>query len=422
MKFCKKCGKQLAPGQICDCDAGQTTQTSTRATSSVQGYTVPPSTASPAQTYTPAPRTASSTRTGAASSRVPPTTHVQPAQSRASAQRANMSDAGGFTKFIKTRIGVGDPDPYTADPYERGMLIVPDCVVPNDGEVPVRQYNIATLFSSFFSAEGRLQVTNKRIIFRATGRSFLGKITQHNEFAVDEIAGLEATRGSKFSFAKFLSGLIIALIGAFLAVYIVLLTVPVSVIGADAARPDRGIEDNMWARIEAMTGTGRQGVEMQEVFDVLTFSGSIVFMDAGSVVLILIFGFGGYAAFFLLKRKLLIKLLLMGVSFGSFDVMFARWSATAFFFVISLLIIVLGLFLWSMTPQMIITIKTKGAAPTVDIRSSGSGGILGRIPGQSDSVFAQVVPTEETESAIREMGALINDIQKLGDYGVNKWI
>jgi len=39
-----------------------------------------------------------------------------------------------------------------------------------------------------------------------------------------------------------------------------------------------------------------------------------------------------------------------------------------------------------------------------------------------DSGFAEVIPTEETESAIREIGAIIGDIQELGDSGLEKWI
>ena len=35
--------------------------------------------------------------------------------------------------------------------------------------------------------------------------------------------------------------------------------------------------------------------------------------------------------------------------------------------------------------------------------------------------FDEVIPTEQTESAIREISAIIGDIQKLGDFGIEKW-
>jgi hypothetical protein len=38
-----------------------------------------------------------------------------------------------------------------------------------------------------------------------------------------------------------------------------------------------------------------------------------------------------------------------------------------------------------------------------------------------DSGFAEIIPTEEAEGAIREIGAMIDDIQKSGDAAVGKW-
>ena len=33
----------------------------------------------------------------------------------------------------------------------------------------------------------------------------------------------------------------------------------------------------------------------------------------------------------------------------------------------------------------------------------------------------ELLPTAETETAIQEVGAIINDIQRMGDYGIKKW-
>ena len=35
--------------------------------------------------------------------------------------------------------------------------------------------------------------------------------------------------------------------------------------------------------------------------------------------------------------------------------------------------------------------------------------------------YNEVLPTEQTNKAIREIGAMISDIQKLGDLAVEKW-
>jgi len=66
-------------------------------------------------------------------------------------------------------------------------------------------------------------------------------------------------------------------------------------------------------------------------------------------------------------------------------------------------------------PNLVISIKNKmgsGDGP-VDIRRK-------TIKSEATG-FSEVMPTEETELAIREIGAIINDIQKLGDHGVKKW-
>ena len=103
---------------------------------------------------------------------------------------------------------------------------------------------------------------------------------------------------------------------------------------------------------------------------------------------------------------------------GGINVFFAETITP----LVSLLSFIIGLitlfclFLYFMRPNLVISIKNKtgvGNGP-VDIR---------RKTIRSESTgFAEVMPTDETEGAIREMGALIKDIQELGDYGLEKWL
>ncbi len=97
--------------------------------------------------------------------------------------------------------------------YERGSKIVPDNINSNEGEIPVKQYDAAVLRSriKFMRAEGRLQVTNKRLLFRATGRSLRGKTVLQHEFSIDELSGLEIKKDYRFSFIDLL--LMIILMG-----------------------------------------------------------------------------------------------------------------------------------------------------------------------------------------------------------------
>ena len=99
----------------------------------------------------------------------------------------------GFWKRYKVRLGLEEPE-EAENVYERGMKIVPDCISADEGEIPIRQYVVAKLrtLHKLNWAEGRLQITNKRVIFRAPGHALMGRTVLQHEFAIDEIAGVEA--------------------------------------------------------------------------------------------------------------------------------------------------------------------------------------------------------------------------------------
>jgi len=129
------------------------------------------------------------------------------------------SKAGIFLESLKNRMGIGSPERNATDTYERGMEIVPKCISANENEIPVKQYNIAVLRNllKFEHAEGRMQVTNKRVVFRAAGRSIGGRTTLQHEFAINEIAGIEARNNYKFSILY----LVFAILIISLAFYII---------------------------------------------------------------------------------------------------------------------------------------------------------------------------------------------------------
>ena len=51
--------------------------------------------------------------------------------------------------------------------------------------------------------------------------------------------------------------------------------------------------------------------------------------------------------------------------------------------------------------------------------------LLGFAGGQNEkddhTGYTEIWPEPDAEPSIREIGAMINDIQKLGDFGVEKW-
>jgi hypothetical protein len=263
------------------------------------------------------------------------------------------------------------------DIYERKMQIVPDCLKPNENEIPVRQYTIAVLRNAlrFERAEGRMQITNKRVIFRAAGRSIGGKTTVQQEFAIDELAGIEAISNYRFGFIYLLLGFFIVALSAMTAGQIIV-------------------------------ASGNANAAM---------------------ALGLLFGFGGLVPFFMLRVlrwEFLIHLLPLGFSLGAFGTLRIVTGDPIWFvlFVISCIINIWGLGLYCLKPDLKILIKNKGAI-------EGAAPIkIGRTRGfwawrqNAGTGFSEVFPTVETDGAIREIGAMIADIQKMGDFGLKKWV
>ena len=71
-----------------------------------------------------------------------------------------------------------------------------------------------------------------------------------------------------------------------------------------------------------------------------------------------------------------------------------------------------------------VEIKTKGASSPIEIRRKESNGIFAfmfNMPKKEYTGFADVMPGRDTAKAMKELGALINDINMLGDAAIDKW-
>ncbi len=70
-------------------------------------------------------------------------------------------------------------------------------------------------------------------------------------------------------------------------------------------------------------------------------------------------------------------------------------------------------------PNLVMKIKTKGAEGAVVIGSQKT--MFRRKTGDDYSGFAEVMPWEDTIMAMNELGTMIDDLQKQGDYAIEKW-
>ena len=265
------------------------------------------------------------------------------------------------------------------NPYERDVPIVPDCVQPEENEVVVKQYDIARLRTrlKFMRAEGRLMVTNRRILFRAAGTSLRGNVLQEHQFNLDEIGGIEIHKDYKFSILSF--------IGCYL----------------------------LFSLVVAIITT------------VAVFSMAESDSDSASVALMILgqlFGLLGFVPSFICYRHFWFKYLGTVWSCAWFlTALFA--SEFSAFFVIMLIIASIATFInvvmICFLPNLVIKIKTKGATGAVVIGSQKS--MFRRKTGDDYSGFKEVLPWDDTIMAMNELGPMIDDLQKHGDFAIEKW-
>lgn len=266
--------------------------------------------------------------------------------------------------------------------YERDMKIIPENVSPDEGEIPIRQYDLCTLRSriKFMRAEGRLQVTNKRVIFRAKGVSLTGPTVVQHEFSIAELAGFQISRNFRFSI---LDLLLILLLSGF---------------------------------------CGAIGWQ-------LAFRG--VFSETPVILGILqyLFGLVALAFTFFLGERYVAKTCLaaFAVTTMGATILGANVSRTvAILLLIPALVALIQKIasdiLFSFKPNLDFQVCSKMGSGVLHLRCE-RGGFAGLTP-MIEAVFTgynEVLPTEQTNKAIREIGAMISDIQKLGDLAVEKW-
>ncbi len=282
----------------------------------------------------------------------------------------DLTSVTRFLTSVKELLGVSEVTSVTTDPYERNVPIVPDCIPPEENEIVIKQYNVAKLRSrlKLMFAEGRLMVTNRRVIFRASGTSLTGNTVQEHQFNLDEIGGVEIHKDYKFSLMSFFGCLLLWAVAT------------------------------VWTRER--------------------FSG----MGSGASIIFVILGLLGMAPTFLVYKHFWLKLLCAVVGNTLLSMAHVASRGNDFVELLSVLggiIALANLVIVSMVPNLVLKIKCKGASGAVVIGSQKI--LLKRQSGDDYSGFSEVMPWEDTIMVMNELGTLIDDLQKQGDYAIEKW-
>jgi len=312
--------------------------------------------------------------------------------------------------------------------YERNENIVE---VDHDGtigaseeEIPIKRYNVATLRNllRLERSEGHLQITSKRVIFRAAGRSIGGRTKLQQEFKVEEISGIEAVQGYKFSLLHILVGIFIVIVGAIISASIILATVPETW----TVRESHVVERESTQITEIHEIPHQQPIPLAREVIIPTFS-DIDRVGVWATLLGLLFGIMGLFIFFYVKRELFpFKLLALGFGYGSFAVIALSGNGFLnFIYIIVSALIIPSLILFAMRPDLAIIIKNNGGtentAPISIRRNRGFFEIFSR-KSHNALLFSEIIPTPETNEAIYEVGAIIRDMQTIGDEAtIDKW-
>lgn len=283
--------------------------------------------------------------------------------------KVNTKSVSGFISSVRDLSGMSEASSSAGDPYEYNVPIVPDCIEPEADEIPVKQYNIARLRTrlKFMKAEGRLMVTNRRVLFRATGTSLTGNLLQEHQYNLDDISGVELHKDYKFSIMNLLGSILLLVLGYFLIV---------------------------------------RSIMHQEINGFTTF-------------LCILTGLLGMVPTFVVYKRFWLKLLCSFISTTLlFAISYTGWFAELLA-IIALIIFVMNMIIVCFVPNLVIKIKSSGAGGALIIGSQKT--LFARQTGDDYTGFAEVLPWEDTVMAINELGTLIDDLQKRGDYAIEKW-
>lgn len=348
-KFCNQCGRPLADGETCICQQQAQQQVNYTAQQPQNTYQ---------DMYQNIYQNQQNTYTGQ--------TYQEPRNDNPNNYEAKPKYEDGipFAKLIG--LGEGDKNDVSGC-FERNLKVTPELVAPCENEIPVKQYDLCYARSRMRGLwqEGRLQITNKRVLFRLSGRSWIGRVMDHTEFSIDEIAGISISNGVRFGLWDFLF--------------------------------------------------------MYFIFAPILFCVS-AYIGLRVAFLGFLLGIAAIVPLFIFKKKFFIKGMSSALSMGSFMGASTIWamggnfsSAMAkllMFFVIVMFIVGTALiFLAALKPSLSIKILTKCASDSPIYVWSH----------QTMASIVEILPGKDAEDAIQEVGAMITDIQKFGDFGLEKW-
>lgn len=258
-------------------------------------------------------------------------------------------------------------------------------VTPAEGESTVRTYH-CTYYrenSLGFTSGGFLGITNKRVIFQAAGNTPTGRSLIQSEVPVADVSGINSFKGTYLDF--------FALLGSLFLAGLAMTLIPVILTGLSFL-----LESYTFFQIIGW------------LLAIGAFIGSF-FLSVKLIWRTFLVGVSAGALLSLAGTKLLDAMsLLAGGGGGSFWILLLMIGAFIYMIICA--------YWYSRRPTFSLEINSSGGSST-PIRIASAGGFMNMAAINTPNAL----PGRDAETMLHEIGALITDIQTLGDYGIDKW-
>ena len=262
----------------------------------------------------------------------------------------------------------------------------------SDGEKEVKKYACTYLKSKIIGlqASGTLAVTNKRVIFKASGSSTGGQSIFQSETPLEDISGISVYKGTYFNIKYLVAGIVIFIIG------LIVWPIIINFISFDN---EKALKIELW--ISAIV------------------SSIVLFTSPNKVIFKSVLGLITFSSFCLIASPNLNNQFK-----GNFEMLLdsdrnntnMKWVwVLAFAAIIAIIYFVV---ISCRRETMSLSIGSKGGSNTpIFIAGVSSWSV------SNNAAFKAITaePDIDAETMIKELGALILDLQHKGDYGIENW-
>jgi hypothetical protein len=281
-------------------------------------------------------------------------------------------------------------------------------LTPAEGEIPVRTYHCTSLSSRLLNlkAQGYLVVTSKRVVFHAYGSSYTGASVLQSEIPVEDVSGITHYKGTIFSISHLLTALAVVF---FLSPFLFGIFVGIFSVAAIFFQAFSSIMQIVWLILGIIVAASSFSISSKKIWRLIVLMAGIALLNSAAT--------GGSAGF-------LTMFWAQGENFLTNAVNMFNGAVSAIASIIGALAS-LGfgiyslfcIYMYTQRETVSLAIGSKGGSST-PIAISGISG-FGHNAAAVKALTAE--PAADVDTMIRELGAMITDIQSLGDYGIEKW-